>query len=291
MHKFVKETLCLLGFVLHLDQTTSSSTSNVFHLSLEPNKALWEKATKRDITSPHHHQRVEPQQNYTTKMRLLNSAPGLLLSTASLASTSYLPSTTNTTTIASTSTLLAPEPHLLPRVARAPNTVGVYYCTTAPWTGTCKNNLYTIGGCYNWGLPFAGTISSIGPDKGFVCSLFKSADCDMAAGVKQMVYPGFANLADLGWGEKPRSIRCRAGGLTEDHAPPAMSSGAVSRAILQLLGPALQPLGPVLQHRGPVQQPLGPVLQPLEPVPRRLGVLQPLGPVPQHPGPVHHPTP
>ncbi|KAL7921652.1 hypothetical protein ACQKWADRAFT_313734 [Trichoderma austrokoningii] len=98
---------------------------------------------------------------------------------------------------------------------------GVYVCPGANWTPTdlCQHIDMTDGGC--WTIPWE-TLGSIGPDSGFICSMFvEPGNCvDTPGNLNSggIITPGVADLTtwDSGvagtwpgyWFTQARTVRC-----------------------------------------------------------------------------------
>lgn len=48
----------------------------------------------------------------------------------------------------------------------------IYICTDANWDGDCDDYGFTDGACSNFPSEYQDDISSIGPDSGWLCTLY-----------------------------------------------------------------------------------------------------------------------
>lgn len=91
--------------------------------------------------------------------------------------------------------------------ARAAQVDGhIYICTDDNFSGSCTNYGFTANQCSNFPSGFQDNISSVGPDKGWVCTLFINYDCNSNEGTYDVQNPGFSHL-NYG-NDKFSSLRC-----------------------------------------------------------------------------------
>ncbi|KAF5312965.1 hypothetical protein D9619_003744 [Psilocybe cf. subviscida] len=68
----------------------------------------------------------------------------------------------------------------------------LFVCTDNNFTGICTNLAFNINACINLVSPFQDTISSFGPDKGFICITYTNNNCQ--GSTYTGTNPGFGSL-------------------------------------------------------------------------------------------------
>ncbi|KAH9475720.1 hypothetical protein JR316_0011279 [Psilocybe cubensis] len=68
----------------------------------------------------------------------------------------------------------------------------LFVCTDNNFTGICANVAFNVDECINFVSPFQDTISSFGPDSGFICITYTDNNCQGLT--YTAVNPGFSSL-------------------------------------------------------------------------------------------------
>ncbi|KAF9475467.1 hypothetical protein BDN70DRAFT_883666 [Pholiota conissans] len=87
----------------------------------------------------------------------------------------------------------APLSNLVDVESRADQVDGhLYVCTDINFTGICANVAFNVDQCINFVSPFQDTISSWGPDAGFLCITYTDINCNGLT--YTAAKPGFSSL-------------------------------------------------------------------------------------------------
>ncbi len=85
-------------------------------------------------------------------------------------------------------------------IDRRYQTGGVYVCTEANWNGICVYSVLPLNQCFDLAMMWVGSITAVGPDQGkFSCTIYSGAN--LSGHSKQVVFPGYGNLTEIGWGQ------------------------------------------------------------------------------------------
>ncbi|KAF8180634.1 hypothetical protein BJ912DRAFT_1062414 [Pholiota molesta] len=90
--------------------------------------------------------------------------------------------------------------------ARAAEVDGhLFVCTDDNFTGDCANFAFNVDECINFNSPFQDSISSFGPDAGFICITYTDANCSGLT--YTATSPGFSSLP-VGINDAISSFQC-----------------------------------------------------------------------------------
>ncbi|PPQ83664.1 hypothetical protein CVT25_006270 [Psilocybe cyanescens] len=82
----------------------------------------------------------------------------------------------------------------------------LFVCVNANFGAPCNNFNFNNGQCINFVAPFQDSISSLGPDPGFTCIVFKDANCSGQS--FNVANPGITDLSSTGLNDQLSSFQC-----------------------------------------------------------------------------------